>query len=419
MPPEAGQATALPWDSGLDSDRGTAGVNGTVARKTSGARVWFVVHGWLALPIWAFLFVVCLTGSIATVSQEIVWLASPMVRANPPAADARLLGYDEVLAAVEGEAPGARVRFISRPVKSAFALSVSVTRPDGASGTLYVNPYTGAVQGEQGSFDFRQFIRALHGWLLMPFDDGFPIGWYLVSALTIPLFGSLITGLVVYKRFWRAFLRPRLRLSKGKRIFWGDMHRLAGVWSIPFIAIMAVTAGWFLIQAILDDNHITISTAGVPPVVSRGDVPVVARGAPAPRITLEQAADAVREQLPDLEPTFVQLPSSAYRHISVGGRGSYPLIFETVSVNPYNGKVERTRRVSDRSALELVTGSMRPLHTGDFAGVWLKLVYFAFGLLLTMLVFSGMMVWTRRTAVETVKIVRERRQARLELEAAE
>lgn len=378
-----------------------------------------MVHGWLALPIWAFLFFVCLTGSIATISQEIVWLANPAVRANAPTTNAALLGYDDVLAAVERQEPGARVRFISRPVKSIFALTVSVTRPDGASSALFVNPYTGAVQGEQSAFDFRQFVRALHGWLLMPFDDGFPVGWYIVSALTVPLLGSLVTGIVVYKRFWRAFLRPHLRLTKGKRIFWGDLHRLAGAWSIPFIVIMAVTASWFLIQAILGDNHITVSTAGVPQMVERGDVPVVAKGAPAPRITLEQAAEAVRQQLPDLEPTFVQLPSSAYRHISVGGRGSYPLIFETVSVNPYNGKVERVQRVSDRSALELVTDSMRPLHTGDFVGVWLKLIYFVFGLLLTTLVFSGMMVWSKRTALETVKIVRERRQARLELEAAE
>lgn len=385
----------------------------------SRARIWFVVHGWLALPIWAFLFFVCLTGSIATLSHEIVWLTNPAVRANAPAGDAKLLGYDEILAAVERQQPGARVLFISRPEKLIFALAVQVTRPDGSSNRLYVNPYTGVIQGERSAFDFRQFVRALHGWLLMPFTGSPWVGWYLVSALSVPLLGSLITGLVVYKRFWRAFLRPRLRLTKGKRIFWGDLHRLTGVWSIPFIAIMAVTAGWFLVQEILNDAHISISTVGVPPVVARGDVPVVARGAPAPRITLEQAAEAVREQMPDLEPSFMQLPSSAYRHIRVGGRGAYPLIFESVDVNPYNGKVERTRRVSDRSMLELVTGSMRPLHTGDFAGVWLKLVYFAFGLLLTTLVFSGMMVWTKRTATETAKLVRERKLARLELEAAE
>jgi uncharacterized iron-regulated membrane protein len=394
-------------------------LSGTIARKNSSARLWFAIHGWLALPIWAFLFFVCLTGSIATVSSEIVWLASPAVRANAPAADARLLGYDEVLAAVEREVPGARVRFIARPVKSIFALTVSVTRPDGSSSRLYVNPYTGVVQGEEGAFDFRDFVRALHGWLLIPFSNGFSIGWYAVSALSIPLLGSLITGIVVYKRFWRTYLRPRLRIGKGKRVFWGDLHRLAGAWSIPFIAIMAVTAGWFLVRAILDDNHISISTAGAPLVVARGDVPVVARGAPAPRITLEQAAEVVRQQLPDLDPTFVQFPSNAYDHITVGGRGAYPLLFETVDVNSYNGKVERTRRVSDRSALELVTDSMRPLHTGDFAGIWLKLVYLVFGLLLTGLVFSGMIVWTKRTAIETVRIVREHKSVRLGLEAAE
>lgn len=393
--------------------------NRTAPARSSRARFWFVIHGWLALPIWAFLFFVCLTGSIATVSQEIVWLANPVVRANAPARDAALLSYDEILAAVEREVPGARVRSVSRPVKSIFALTVQVTRPDSSIARLFVNPYTGAVQGERGAFDFQEFVRALHGWLLLPFVGGFWIGWYMVSALSIPLLGSLITGIIVYKRFWRAYLRPRLRWNKGKRIFWGDLHRLAGAWSIPFIAIMAVTAGWFLIQQILNDANVSISTAGMPLVVARADVPVTARGEPAARINLEQAAEAVRSQLPDLEPSFVGLPSNAYDHITVGGRGNYPLLFESVDVNPYNGKVERTQRVSDQSALELVTGSMRPLHTGDFAGLWLKLVYLAFGLLLTALVFSGMMVWTKRTAIKTVKIVRQRRQARLELEAAE
>lgn len=139
--------------------------------RPSHARIWFVVHGWLALPIWAFLFFVCLTGSIATVSHEIVWLANPIVRANAPKANAPLLSYDDVQAAVERQQPAARVRTISRPVKSIFALTVSVTRPDGSSSKLYVNPYTGAVQGEQSAFDFRQFVRALHGWLLCPGTD--------------------------------------------------------------------------------------------------------------------------------------------------------------------------------------------------------------------------------------------------------
>lgn len=378
-----------------------------MAKKSgSSARIWFLVHSWLALPIWAFLFFVCLTGTIATVSQEILWLANPAVRANAPSADAVPLGYDEALAAVERQRPGVHPDLIIRSVKSQYALAVEVAKPDGATVRLFVNPYTGAIQGEQGDFDFQQFVRALHGWLLTPFTAKTAIGWYLVSALSIPLLGSLITGIVVYKKFWRAYLSPRLRVSKGPRIFWGDLHRLVAIWSIPFIAIISVTALWFLIQAILNDNAISISTAGAPPIVAREHAPTLKPGESPPKVSVDRAVAAAKERFPDMEPAFIQMPSNAFGHLTVWGRGAYPLIFEQAAVNPYTYAVEWTRRVSDRSALELVTESMRPLHVGDFVGLSLKLVYFAFGVLLTLMSLSGVMVWLKRTAQATVKAVR-------------
>lgn len=380
-----------------------------MAKKSgSSARIWFLAHSWLALPIWAFLFFVCLTGTIATVSQEIMWLANPAVRANAPSSDAVPLGYDEALAAVERQRPGVVPEEIIRSVKSQFALGVGVAQPDGVSVKLYVNPYTGEIQGQQGAFDFQQFTRALHGWLLTPFTGSFPLGWYIVSAMSIPLLGSLITGIVVYKKFWRAYLKPRLRISKGPRAFWGDLHRLVAIWSIPFIAIISVTAGWFLIQAILFDNAISISTAGAPPIVARESAPTLKADEAPPTISVDRAVAAAKERIPDLEPAFIQMPFNSYSHVTVWGRGSYPLIFEQASVNPYTYEVEWTRRISDRSALEFVTESMRPLHVGDFVGLSLKLVYFLFGVMLTMMSLSGMMIWTKRTVQATVAVARSR-----------
>ena len=57
--------------------------------------------------------------------------------------------------------------------------------------------------------------------------------------------------------------------------------------------------------------------------------------------------------------------------------------------------------IADRSGLELVTESMRPLHTGDFGGIWVKLIWFFFGLILSMMVLSGLLIWTKRTALAT------------------
>ena len=369
--------------------------------KKSRSKLWFLVHSWLALPIWFFVLIVCVTGTLAVVSQEIVWLANPDIRASKPLDDAELLSYDQIIAAIKQAEPLTRVTSISRPDESHFALDVDVSYPDGRSVTVYVNPYSGVVQGISPSFNFQAFTRALHGWGLVPFTNGYSWGWYLVSFLGLPLLVSLVTGLVVYKRFWRGFLRPTLRISHGARIFWGDFHRLSGIWSIWFIAVISITGLWFLIEAILSDNQISISSEPVVPVVSRESVPTSVAGVPAPMISLDQTIQIATQKIPGLETSFVSLPSNAYSHLEVGGRGWYPLMYQTATINPYTGEIAASRLLSDRTGLEFVTESMRPLHTGDFGGLWIKLIWFFFGLILSMMVLSGLLIWTKRTALAT------------------
>ncbi|MFR0672945.1 PepSY-associated TM helix domain-containing protein [Enterobacterales bacterium AW_CKDN230030176-1A_HGKHYDSX7] len=368
--------------------------------KKSRSKLWFLVHSWLALPIWFFVLIVCFTGMLAVVSQEIVWLANPDVRASKPNDEAERLSYQQILDALHKAEPDMAVRSLRQPDGSHFALNVDVTFPDGTAPTLYVNPYTGAIQGKSPDFSFEQFTRALHGWWLVPFTNGYSWGWYLVSLLGLPMLASLVTGLVVYKKFWRGFFKP-VRTGHGSRIFWGDVHRLAGVWSIWFVAVISITGTWFLIQAILGDNHITISSEPVVPVIAREDVPRTTDGTPAPRIDLDEAARIASAQVPGLDISFIALPATAYSHVSLGGRGWYPLMFQSADVNPYTRRVDSQFLLEDRSALEFVTESMRPLHTGDFGGLPIKLIWFFFGLILTLMVLSGLLIWTKRTAQAT------------------
>lgn len=379
--------------------------------KPSRAKFWFLLHSWLAMPIWAFVFFVCLTGTLATVSQEINWLVDPAFRANKPSAEAQAIGFDGALAALHKSDPAADVQWMMQ-TEDYFAIQARVTYPDASSATLYVNPYSGAIQGKAPEMSLRGFLRALHGWLLIPFKGGTSLGWYLVSALSIPLLGSLITGLIVYKKFWRGFFKFRIRFSQGPRVAWGDFHRLAGVWSLWFVGVIAITAFWLLIQAVMWTARVSISTAGPPVMVAREEVPIVQPGQSVPRIALSEAMQVSREHMPaGFTPTYVGIPSNAYSHVRVWGRsGSWPLLYEWTSVNPYTGKVEDSRKLSDRSKLELVTESMRPLHAGDFGGLWVKLIWAFFGLLLSMMVLSGMLIWTKRTAQATAALRKKRAQ---------
>ncbi len=398
--------------------------------KKSRSKIWFLVHSWLALPIWFFVLIVCFTGTLAVVSKEIMWLVNPEMRANQPSADAPRLSFEQVKTRILKDDSHLIVNRISEPDGDYFALNVRVTYPGGRTVTAYANPYTGAVQGIAPSFDFPAFTRALHGWWLVPFTNGFSWGWYLVSMLSIPLLASLVTGLVVYKKFWKGFFKPTLRLNHGARIFWGDFHRLSGIWSIWFIAVISITGMWFLIQAILFDNQISISSQSpVASVIPHASVPLTADGNPAPMISLDQAAAIARERIPGLEPSIITAPLNAYSNISVVGRSWYPLMFQTAEINPYSGEIATSHLLSDRSALEFVTESMRPLHTGDFGGIWIKLIWTFFALILSMMVLSGLLIWTKRTAQSTLNALkrnhkadpthRERQTAHLPTETAE
>lgn len=388
-------------------------------RSRKASSLWFAVHGWLGLPIWAFLFLICLTGSVATISQEIIWLIDPAARSNPPSPDAARLSYDAIMEKLGDQAPGTAVMFIDIPVKEQYALQFYVGRPDGSEVTLYVNPYTGAIQGEKSTFDLRELLRELHGWLLIPFTANYSPGWYIVSAMSIPLLGSLVSGLFVYKKFWRAFLRPRLRLNQGGRVFWGDFHRLAGLWSIPFIAIMSVTALWFLIEAALYDTGYKVPGEIEHPHVPRAQIATGATREAAHAVSVDQAIEIARRSFPDLVPAFVELPMGAYDPIEIAGRSAYPLVFEIAYINPYSGRLMLAHGIGSRTAVALTTESMRPLHTGDFAGLWLKFVYFFFGLLLTTMSLSGMLVWIKRSAQKTSQFLTERRRFSVAAEPAE
>jgi len=372
--------------------------------KKSRSRLWFLVHSWLALPIWFFVLIVCVTGTLAVVSQEIVWLAMPEMRASKPADDAPLLTFGQALEQINKARPELVVRQIARPDESHFALTADVSNPDGSSTRLYVNPYNGVIQGQSADFDFRAFTRALHGWWLVPFTNGFSWGWYMVSLLGLPLLLSLITGLVVYKRFWKGFFKPKLRFNQGARIFWGDFHRLSGIWSIWFIAVISITGTWFLIQALLFDFHISISSEPVPSLVPREDIPISTTGERPPTLHLDSAIKVAEQAISGLEASFVMLPGTAFEPLYVGGRGWYPLMFQTASVNPYTGVLASQHALSDHTKLEFVTQSMRPLHTGDFGGIWIKLIWFFFGLILSMMVLSGLLIWSKRTAITTAAL---------------
>lgn len=360
-------------------------------------RFWFLLHGWCSLPVWLIFTAVCLTGTIAVVSHELTWLTNPNARAsNPDNLPARPIA--ELVAAVKQQEPKAAVTSVL--VLEPYLVTAVVFSTDKLpSAIAYVNPYTAQVQEINPGINFISFMRALHGWLLFPWQQSYSLGYYLVSAMALLMFGALVTGLVIYKKFWLAFLKPKLRLNQGRKTLLADLHRLAGVWSIWFLLLMSLTGLWYLVQATLWHNDVAfyyevepLSTAQVPALSEQSKAPAM--------IPLAKAIQNAQQFLPELKPAFVQMPEHNRDYYRISGYGDsvfYDQYSYTVWVNPWNGDIADSRVPAQMAALETLMSIADPLHYGTIGGLWTKVIWFVFGLLVNGMAITGFMIWGSRT----------------------
>jgi uncharacterized iron-regulated membrane protein len=327
----------------------------------------------------------------------LTWLFNEHARAlNPQQLPAKPIA--ELVAAVKQAEPTAAVTSVM-VLESYMVTAVIFTTETMPSAIAYVNPYTGVVQQINSGMNFISFMRSLHGWLLFPWQHSYSVGYYLVSAMSLLMLGALITGLIIYKRFWQSFTAPKLRVHQGKKTVLADLHRLAGVWSIWFLLLMSVTGLWYLIQAVLWHNEVEfyhevepLSSLAIPKPTADGHIPAM--------IPLAQAIAQAQQALPELKPAFVSMPEHGRDYFHIAGYGDsvwFDQYSYNVWINPWTGEVAESRVPAQMGALETVMSVTDPLHYGTIGGLWTKAIWFLFGLLVSGMAITGFMIWGSRT----------------------
>ena len=378
-PPRSGNASASPG-------RAAAGPKRPKPRPVA-----FWLHNLFGLKLSLFLAFVCLTGTIATVAHEIEWLYKPAVRASsftPGTED-----WGVMWMAAQRAYPNATLTAIGsydRSHAAYFAKSVSARDAAGTDFNIYVNPGNGRVTGHEYGRSLQDAMRGLHYYLFVPRD----VGFYLVTSLGFVLLGSLVTGLIVYKKFWRGFFRMP-RLGRNLRTLMGDLHRLGGLWSIWFVAIISLTSIYYFFEwSGLDWNSRT-------PRLPETHFAETASAADIARWT--QLARAAK---PGLAITAVALPYEPGEPVIVQGHWQAALVREradAVFIDPLTGRIVGTRTAHRMSAGERIVHTVDPLHFGTFGGLATRLLWAIFGLVLTGLAASGAYIYAKRTRV----VVRE------------
>lgn len=232
----------------------------------------------------------------------------------------------------------------------------------------------------------QRILRNLHRHLNLPIKYGVPI----VGTLGVLLLVSFATALVVYKKWFRGFLRaPR---DRDARTWWGDFHRLTGVWTMWFVLLIAITGIWYLVEEL----GAKAPTPGLKVTPYQASLPQVGE-----RFAAGLAAALAAD--PELKIRNIRFPTEK------SGAFVFEGVKHAILVRPRANAVwtevatGRALAVYDGRDLNFhqrISEAADPLHFGNFGGYWTKIPWVVFGALLTALSVSGVTIYGLRIGRE-------------------
>ena len=371
-------------------------------------RLRYEVHSALGALAGVLLFVVSYTGVVSLFRGELDLWSHPSRQTREAAPGSRAIDADYVLRALEqSDRVGASV--LIRFPEVAHGAFEAVTQLPGAQriARLRFDPDAGR-ETPPLAHDMAGAIFRLHGYLLFPGSAG----RYFVGVLGLVMLASIWTGLRVRRHLMRDVLRrPRTRRL---RLFTTDVHRVLGVWVMPFHVLIALTGvyvgvrGLALMPAALGrfdgDVARTQAALGVAPEVRE-------RPTGGERPQLDDLIAAARREVPGIEPNAIlvqRLDEPTGQIVVMGQIRDAPLLpkHEAVRVvfsSADGGRLGVLNAVDSALALR-VYHAMAPLHFGEYAGAATRSIYAVLGLTTALLAFSGTLVWSERRRREPAEV---------------
>ncbi|MDR3064738.1 MAG: PepSY domain-containing protein [Comamonas sp.] len=372
------------------------------------------LHTWSGLILGWLLFAIFVTGTLSFFKNEFNLWMRPELH-GLPASDSDVA--QRAQEALHEHAPGVS-HFIMR-LPDARTPTVNVLwrdLPDSRFQTLLLHPQTGAAlqaretAGGEFFYRFHFELRTAHKgrWTIQ--------GRWVVGAATLLMFIALLTGVVTHRRIFKDFFTFRPR--KGGQRAWLDAHNVSGVLVLPFY-LMITFSGLMIFHALYMPAGIAAAYPGAKAADSQSYFSELQGDTPGAR-SARRGSKVPSEPLPmlDLGPMLTQAAE-----LWQGGRvGSI-----TVRSDSLGPLVEITRHDGDRLQygparlrFDGITGQLQTrldprspaiktygvlygLHLGRFADTGLRWVLFGFGVMGSLMIASGLILWSVKRRAQALR----------------
>lgn len=297
-----------------------------------------------------------------------------------------------VLESVRRAYPGHSLSGVDAPTTLRPTYLAYVTQ-DREFKTVLIDPVSTAVLGELPEHPAIRTLQQLHYNLL-----GGRTGRTVNGVGAVAILVLCASGLVIWwpgRRRWRSGFTVDLSRDK-RRVIW-ELHRAAGIWSVAFIALTAITGLSFVFPS---------AFRGVVGWVS----PITVARAPQSGIPTETVTPPSWPQMIDRARTHVEGKPVARVVLPFGDRGTFLVMFAESSPTPAGSaltSIHLDRHTGERLATAAATQSwgdavmarMMPLHVGSVGGQAGRVAWFVLGLSPAVLFITGLITWWWRRVV--------------------
>jgi len=366
------------------------------------------LHLWLGLTSGLIVFIVAITGCIYVFSDEITHAVRADAMHVKKVAGAQYLPVRTLWESTQRKV-GSKLRLDGLDVsndshKSWSFSSFQAGDPEAITyfgsidhyKTVYVNPYTGAIQGVYDEErDFFNIVKFLHWSLLLHTDYGQPIvGWSTFIFVVM-----LITGMILWWPRSRNAVKQRFsfrwKKTTGRKRKNYDLHNILGFYFSFVLLIVAFTGmvwsfSWF--QAIV---YVAASGTVTPP--ERIEVQSVP-GEKVMHDPLQLALDQTRDAHPTASAfrIYPAADSIAALQIYVQQHEGVYYVAHEMQFDQYTGKLLSRRDHADKNFGEKVITANYDIHVGAILGIPGKILAFLASLVCASLPVTGFLIWKNR-----------------------
>jgi len=351
------------------------------------------LHTWCGLLLGWVLYAIFVTGTASYYRPEITQWMQPEIRPHTAAPGILL---ERALGTVRRIAPDATTIYIRFPNERDPGLQLNWETPDGKRTTKIVDAETARIESRDSRGG--EFFYRFHFQLQLPY----PWGRFIACIAAAFMLVALFTGIVAHRQFFKDFFT--FRPSKPGVRSWLDFHNLSGVIALPFYFMIAYSAQVMLLEMFMPWGRLVTEPVVVTmeqkqqPVQTGKDSLVTPTPSHPPALPIQEMALAYTHKNGDIPLAWLYasgLGTPAAR-LSLGPGSGRDIAYNTrgtINLDAVTG-TPIADDAGPQGAFGILHDTLYGLHMVRFAGPFLRGLFFFLGLLGTVLVATGLVMWT-------------------------